>query len=366
MSNYRPLLLSSIALAALLSALPVTASAQGVYDEYAVENPRFSIAMTDGNSEAAPGEVLTYQIAITNESLVGVANVRLTATLPRELIANSASDGGFFIGQFAQWNGMSFKAGERKVVSMHATIPLILRNASVIITTAQIEGGPPAQDMTVVQRTGIGKGSGIAIAKTPQTVQPGGTVTYTITVYNDDAATKSIDVRVSVDRQLSFVTASDQGHSRGRSQVVWSDLFVDAHSSSTVSLTLRASEDARPADALQMSVSANTATAYDATLVDESTTQSVSARVDSTATPELMLEKSTLVIAQADDSADDPVSQLLPQTGASGFTEPVENLRAFLRPVTADHPNSVGLLLIAITASCLSAAAIARRLLPRA
>ncbi len=351
------------------------ASAAQVYGEYAGTNPRFVIAMTDDRYSAIPGEMITYRISMTNESLVGVANVRLTATLPRELIPASASDGGFFLGQFAQWNGLGFTPGENKIVTLSATVPVSIRNAAVIITTSQIEGGPAAQDTTIVQRTGMGKGSGLSIAKTPETVEPGGTVNYAITVTNNDAETKTIEVRATFDRNLTYVTASDQGHSRGLTQAVWGELFIGANASATVNLTLRASQVAKPGEALQLNVEANSARASDTTVVDGSAPHVVAVAVNQN--PIVQSTYGTFGLpAPADPAMSDArllgqtnsvlqesiENQLLPQTGIEDYTGSVENLRAFLHPMSAGNSgNGAGVILVILALGAFSAGGFAAR-----
>ena len=366
MSKSLPSLLLPIALLTAASMFTGTtvASAAQVYGEYAGTNPRFVIAMTDDRYSAFPGELLTYRISMTNESLVGVANVRLTATLPRELMPTSASDGGFFLGQFAQWNGLSFTPGENKIVTLSATVPVTIRNAAVLITTSQIEGGPAAQDTTVAQRTGMGKGSGLSIVKTPETVAPGGTVTYAITVTNNDAETKTIEVRATFDRKLTYVTASDQGHSRGLTQAVWGELFIGANASATVNLTLRAAQDATPGETLQLIVEANTARASDSTVVEGTTTQFIAAAPENSTMQSPygtsgLPAPAAVTVAQAPayQTVDDPaiLAQLMPQTGIEDYTGSVENLRAFLHPIRDGQAgNGLGVMLaiLALGAFC--------------
>ena len=59
-----------------------------------VTGPDVSVAKTDGETNVAPGDTLTYTITITNDGNSTAPNVLLTDTIPANTTFQSASDGG--------------------------------------------------------------------------------------------------------------------------------------------------------------------------------------------------------------------------------------------------------------------------------
>jgi len=174
-----------------------------------------------GASQVNPGATITYTITTRNNGPATATNVIIRDNIPTETTFNSASDGGTFA------NG---------VVSFPA-IPSLPSGASVtrtVVVTAPSSGGPlvnrasntsdtpdptpsnndgsqpPAQVTTTL--TTSTPADVVTIKTGPTQVNPGATITYTITTRNNGPATATnVIIRDNIPTETTFNSASDGG-----------------------------------------------------------------------------------------------------------------------------------------------------------
>lgn len=97
----------------------------------------------------------------------------------------------------------------------------------------------------------------------------GDTVTYTITVKNDDNDDiENLDVRAYIDRDFDFVSASDSGDYRS-DRIEWDNVDIDEDESETFTVKLRVAGGANDGDKLSFRVKADDSEVRKTLTVDE-------------------------------------------------------------------------------------------------
>ncbi|MGA9377731.1 MAG: NEW3 domain-containing protein [Phormidium sp.] len=174
-----------------------------------------------GPETAAPGGTITYTITTRNNGPVAATNVIIRDIIPPETTFGSASDGGSFANGVVTFPPIpSLAAGTAVTRTVTVTAPT---NAGSVVNRASNTSDtpdptpdnnngsqPPARVVTTITTP---VSADVVVSKTgPATVNPGGTISYTITVVNNgpNSATNII-VRDTLPEGLTFNNASDGG-----------------------------------------------------------------------------------------------------------------------------------------------------------
>jgi uncharacterized repeat protein (TIGR01451 family) len=174
-----------------------------------------------GPATVAPGGAITYTITTRNDGPNAAANVIIRDNIPPETTFSSASDGGIFADGVVTFPVIpSLAPGTSVTRTVTVTAP---NNAGTVVNRASNTSDtpdpnpanndgsqPPAQVVTTIT---IPASADVVVSKTgPATVNPGGTIAYTITLTNNgpDAATNII-IRDTLPPGLTFNNASDGG-----------------------------------------------------------------------------------------------------------------------------------------------------------
>ncbi|OKH30046.1 hypothetical protein NIES2119_31610 [[Phormidium ambiguum] IAM M-71] len=174
-----------------------------------------------GPETAAPGGTITYTITTRNNGPAVATNVIIRDNIPPETTFASASDGGTFANGAVTFPAIPTLA-PGTAVSRTVTVTAPNNAGSVINrasntsdtpdpTPSNNDGSqPPARVVTTITSPGT---ADVVTSKTgPATVNPGGTITYTITVVNNGPNPASnIIVRDTLPQGLTFNNASDGG-----------------------------------------------------------------------------------------------------------------------------------------------------------
>jgi len=174
-----------------------------------------------GPDTAAPGGTITYTITTRNNGPAVATNVIIRDIIPPETTFGTASDGGTFANGVVTFPAIPTLA-PGTAVSRTVTVTAPNNAGSVVNrasntsdtpdpTPSNNDGSqPPARVVTTITSPGT---ADVVTSKTgPATVNPGGTITYTITVVNNgpNPATNII-VRDTLPQGLTFNNASDGG-----------------------------------------------------------------------------------------------------------------------------------------------------------
>lgn len=153
-----------------------------------------STALSDGLSTAEKGQVLTYQLRVTNndETIVGT-NVAVDAGLPRFGEFVSATDNGYFDGSNIRWLVTNIAPKETRLLTFKVRIRPDAPVDALLVASAVADGitGSVSRDTTNVvaessEVSQFDRAPGILFRKTADRgeVLPGGSIRYTLTVRN--------------------------------------------------------------------------------------------------------------------------------------------------------------------------------------
>lgn len=94
----------------------------------------------------------------------------------------------------------------------------------------------------------------VSISETDDPVEPGDTVTYRIRLTNNSNDDEETDVTAFLDKDMTFVSASEDGYLRGDDEVEWNDIEVREDRTLTLLLTVRIENGADDGDTLELEV----------------------------------------------------------------------------------------------------------------
>ena len=182
----------------------------------------FSISKTDHESEVEPGDDLTYEIRVRNNSNQTVYNVTVTDNLPDEVIFDSCSDNCSRNGRTLTWNNLTFSPNEEKKFEVDVEVDedadgTLVNNAYVFNKSARDE-----TDVEEVDNDDDDDDKEIGIIKESNTseVFPGGVIEYTVRIENTGDVTLE-DLTVT-DKLPSGASVVDAGNGKRKgSTLVW-------------------------------------------------------------------------------------------------------------------------------------------------
>lgn len=193
-----------------------------VTNTYVPTPANLTIAKTDNHTTANPGEVLTYQITVTNTGTLPANGVRITDTVPNFVTnVTGISDSGTLTTNVVTWDNLTIPGNGSKTVTFDGTVSpsipagtTVLHNIALLGCT-EFQGCPylgTATDdtsVTVVAPT-------LSITKTNDSgsfVNPGATVTYTVVVSNSASSTQGAQSVVLTDALPAGFTYTVSGGS---------------------------------------------------------------------------------------------------------------------------------------------------------
>ncbi len=155
--------------------------------------PDLQLTKTDGLAMAAPGQVLTYTLTITNAGNRGATGVSVTDTLPAHVAFLSASNSGAEAGGVVTWPGFSLGGGGLTVtrtVTVRVADPLPAGVFSITNAAAVTDDGangpePTPGDNAGADTTVLVPVVDLVITKRETSAAvPGGVLTYTLVYTN--------------------------------------------------------------------------------------------------------------------------------------------------------------------------------------
>jgi uncharacterized repeat protein (TIGR01451 family) len=210
-----------------------------------------AVADASGNGIAEPGEALTYTITLSNTGTTDRSGYGVVDPLDPNLVFTSADHGGTFAGGVVNWSGLTVPAGGTLTLTLVATVANPLPPGVTQIGNVVYEAGgtPPLCGITpmpancaaieVAQPGAITISKSVEDASHDGSVEPGESLTYTITLANSGGAVIGFGVTDPLDPNLVFVSADNGGVLAG-TNVTWSTLSIPANGSLTLVVTATA------------------------------------------------------------------------------------------------------------------------------
>jgi LPXTG-site transpeptidase (sortase) family protein len=183
-----------------------------------VTGPDVRVAKTDGETNVAPGDTLTYTITITNDGNSTAPNVLLTDTLPANTTFQSASGGGVFAAGVVTWPtfDLAALASTTRTVTVRVDDPVPSGVDSLTNTAEARDDGTAGPDPTPGNNTAtdvdtLDAGPDLVITKDDgvDIVTPGTLLIYAIRYDNvGDQDATGVEITETVPSETTFVAAS--------------------------------------------------------------------------------------------------------------------------------------------------------------
>ena len=194
--------------------------------------PDLVVTKTDGVNSTSPGSTLTYTVTISNAGAQDATGVTATDTLPANTTFVSASDGGIFADGVVTWSigGLAARTSVTRTVIVLVNSTVAAGVNSLTNTASATDDGAGGPDPTPANNTDTDTDTlvanpDLAVTKTDgvtsTSVQPGQTVTYTLTISNiGNQGATGVTVSDALPANTTFVSASDGGAFNGGA-VTW-------------------------------------------------------------------------------------------------------------------------------------------------
>ncbi len=213
-----------------------------------VQSADLTIANSVSSGSASVGDPLTYTLSVSNSGPSDAQNVTVSDTLPGLLAgAEYSTDGG---GSWSAWSGAYsagvLAAGASVTLLTRGTVPAMAGTAENTASVSSDATDPDPGNNSAAASTTIAAPTAdlsIAIAASPDPVQPGERLTYTISVNNQGP--EDAQNVILTDALPSGLTGAEYSTDGGASWLAWSgSLSTGALSAgSTGSLMIRATVD---------------------------------------------------------------------------------------------------------------------------
>ena len=186
--------------------------------------PAMTLALTDAPDPVLAGGSITYTLTYGNNGTMDASGVIVTDTVPANTTFVSATAGGTFASGTVTWNPGAVPVGGTGSVQMTVQVANPLANGTVIanngasIDSAQTNPVNASAINTTVTSAPV---LTLSASDSPDPVQAGGTLTYTLSYANNGNATgTSVTISDTLPASTTFVSASGGGALAG-SVVTW-------------------------------------------------------------------------------------------------------------------------------------------------
>jgi uncharacterized repeat protein (TIGR01451 family) len=227
-------------------------------DTDTVVAPDLTIAKTDGQTTVSAGQMLTYNLTVSNIGTSDATGVIVTDTLPTNTTFDSASLGGMESGGVVTWTVGTLAPGGTATVTVTVTV-----NPSpgpTVVNSAAAHDNENPTDITAIDIDTVGTSPLLTLTKDDglTTVKAGAQLTYTLTVSNIGTADATgVTVTDPLPANTTFVDAP--GGTLANGIVTWSIGTLAAGASQPLTLIV----DVAPSLPAGLDTIVNTAMASD-------------------------------------------------------------------------------------------------------
>ncbi len=231
-------------------------------------NGNVTVSVSDSVNSVNPGDLLTYTILLRNDSSYS-QTVSAVASLDPQTTFSSASYSGYNQGyQSVRWDSLVVGANQTRTLSLTVRVNSSAHTGDTLHFTVNAGGDSATNDTSIGYGSGYNNGDvTLTVTDSPDPVNAGGLLTYTITVRNSGSYSQNVDVLASLDPNTTFSSASSGGYNRDNRTVEWTNLILGAFTTRSLTLTTRVSSSIYSGNSVHLTVSANGATASQVTSV---------------------------------------------------------------------------------------------------
>lgn len=224
----------SFATVAVTSLVVATTGAMASDTNHDRNNARATISVSDGKDTVAAGGSLRYVVKVTqNAGTVRTSNVVLN--LPSYVTSVNPDGGARVLGNRVIWDRVRLVEGEEKILLAQVTLAASTPLDTVLTATAQVDS-VEASDTTTVRSGSANDSFRLSITDNRDSVYPGQSLSYVLTVKNTAASTVTTDVSAVVSG-LSTIDSSSPSAVINYPTVIWKDVTFKAGETRTFTFT---------------------------------------------------------------------------------------------------------------------------------
>lgn len=241
-------------------------------DDDADEEAALDISITDSSDPVEEDDLLTYTIRLENEEDDDI-RVDVVAELDDDVDFVSASDDGDEERGEVEWEDIRIDENEVKILTVTVRVD-DARDGQRLLFKVE------ANEETETEETRVDDDDDddddndsdedidITISDSKDPVREGDTVTYYITLENNENDDIEVDVRAELDDGMTFLSATYSGD-EDDDVVEWEDFELDEDETRTVAVTVRINNDVDDGDTLRLRVEAGDGSDTETTRVDD-------------------------------------------------------------------------------------------------
>lgn len=222
----------------------------------------------DDPDPVEPGDEIEYEIEIENNDNQD-HTIDITAFLDNDMDFVSASNSGDDNGDEVEWEDFDIDEGETRTLTLTVEVENSADDGDRLELRVEAGDDEDSEFTDVEDDSSSNDDIEIRITRdSPDPVEPGDEIDYTIVIENNDNQDHEVDVKAFLDSDVSFVSASDGGD-EDDDEVEWDNIDVDEDDTETITLTVRVDSSADDGDRLALRVEADGENDTEYTEVDD-------------------------------------------------------------------------------------------------
>ncbi len=231
-----------------------------------------SIDVSDNTVE--PDDTVTFRIRLKNVDNDDLDNIDVTAEFDEdEFEFVSASDSGDLQSndEEVEWDSIDVDEDETTTILLTLRVDEDADEDDRFDIHVEVEDSEATSSVRIEEDDNDRNDDDavrLTVTDSPDPVEPGENIRYTIKIENMEDDDISVDIRAILDTQVDFVSASNGGDEE-RNEVVWSNIDLDEDEEETVTLTVRVDSSADDGDTIRLDVTANDDEETESTRVDD-------------------------------------------------------------------------------------------------
>ncbi len=221
------------------------------------------LSVSASDTTVEPGDRVTFTIRIKNDRNRDI-ETDLNAFLDDDLEFVSASDDGDEVQQDeeVEWQDIEVNEDDSETVTLKIRIDDRADDGDTLRVRFETDDDEVTMRLHVQDDDNEDDNDDddndaditVSISESDDPVEPGDTVTYRIRLTNNSNDDEETDVRAFLDRDMTFVSASEDGYERNGDEVQWNDVEVREDRTLTLLLTVRIDNSADDGDTLELQV----------------------------------------------------------------------------------------------------------------
>lgn len=227
------------------------------------DDGELNITITDSPDPVKEGDTIAYTIKLENDDDDDIrADVR--AILDEDTDFVSASDGGDESRDEVEWDNIRIGEDETVTLTLRVKVKGSAKDGQDLELKVEANEEEETEKTEVEDEDddddndndGSDEDVTVTITDSEDPAEEGDSVTYRITIENNENHDVELDVNALLDDDMSFLSATHDGDPEGDDEVTWDNIKIDEDEERVLSLTVRVKSSANDGDTLRLEVEA--------------------------------------------------------------------------------------------------------------